>query len=124
MKYFIITAALFLSLSLPVMAANLSDYQTSLKAAAKNAGYDEKVVQPEQVAAKLINTALSFLGVIFLVLMIYGGFTWMTARGNDQAVDKAKDIITAAVIGIVIVVSAYAITYFVVSQLGAGTLQQ
>jgi hypothetical protein len=123
MKYFIITTVLFLSLSLPVMAANLNDYQIPLKAAAKNAGYDEKVVQPEQVAAKLINTALSFLGVIFLVLMIYGGFTWMTARGNDQAVDKAKDIIIAAVIGMVIVVSAYAITYFVVEQLGAGTLK-
>ena len=62
---------------------------------------------------KIVGIGLSFIGVIFLILMIYGGFIWMTARGNQQAVDKAKDLIYAAVIGLIIVLAAYAITAFV-----------
>ena len=49
--------------------------------------------------------------------MIYGGFVWMTARGNTQAVDTAKDLIYSAVIGLIIVLAAYAITTFVGSLL-------
>lgn len=69
----------------------------------------------DEIIQKIINTVLSFLGVGFLVLMIYGGYVWMTARGNEQEVGKAKNIITNAIIGLVIVLSAYAISYFIVS---------
>ncbi len=58
----------------------------------------------------LLGAALSLLGVIFLLLMIYGGFRWMLARGNEQEIEKAKNLIQAAVIGLMIVLSAYAIT--------------
>ena len=67
---------------------------------------------PEGIG-KVIGAGLSFLGIAFMLLIIYGGFMWMFARGNDQAVGKAKEIITAAVIGLVIVLSAYAITAFI-----------
>ena len=67
---------------------------------------------PETIG-KIISIALSFIGVIFLALLIYGGYTWMIARGNEQAVEKAKSIIINAIIGLVIVVAAYAITAFV-----------
>lgn len=63
----------------------------------------------------VITLFLSFLGVIFLILMIYGGMMWMTARGNDDRVKKAKDIIIDSIIGLIVVVAAYAITYFVTS---------
>jgi len=56
---------------------------------------------------------LSFIGVLFLILMIYGGYTWMTAVGNEQQVTKARTIIVAALIGVLVTVAAYAITYFV-----------
>lgn len=59
---------------------------------------------------KVLNIATTFLGVAFLVLMIYGGYTWMLAQGNEQEVERAKNIIIAAVIGLVVVLSAYAIT--------------
>ena len=62
---------------------------------------------------KGIGAALSFLGVVFLVLMIYGGFTWMLARGNEQEVEKAKNIIQNSLIGLVIVLAAHAITIVV-----------
>jgi hypothetical protein len=89
------------------------------------AGYDTDTVGKEGAESFLnsrigliISTALSFLGVIFLILMIYGGFLWMTAKGNEQQVEKAKTLITAAVIGLIIVISAYAISYFVIKNLG------
>jgi amino acid transporter len=70
-----------------------------------------------QTIGAIVGAGLSFIGVIFLILMIYGGFTWMMARGNQQTVDKAKDLIYSAVIGLIIVLAAYAITAFVGSLL-------
>jgi len=64
-------------------------------------------------AGKLIGVVLSFVGVIFLVLMIYAGITWMTAQGNDQQVAKAKDLLINSIIGLIIIFAAYAITAFV-----------
>lgn len=71
--------------------------------------------------ARIIRAVLGFLGIIFLVLMIYAGFTWMTAAGNEEKVSTAKKIMVAAVIGAAIVLSAYAITYFVIDQLLVAT---
>lgn len=64
-------------------------------------------------AGSILGIALSFIGIIFLGLMIYAGFTWMMARGNQQDADKAKELIQQAVIGLAIVLSAYVITKFV-----------
>jgi len=72
------------------------------------------------IVGGIIKTALSLLGVIFLILTIYGGYKWMIARGESKEVETAKDIITRAVIGLIIVLAAYAITYFVVVQLTVG----
>jgi cbb3-type cytochrome oxidase subunit 3 len=74
----------------------------------KGVGITEKEL-PQKIG-EIIQAFLSFLGVIFLVLMIYGGYAWMMARGNEQEVVKAKNIITNAIIGLVIVLAAYAIT--------------
>ena len=68
------------------------------------------------IIGSLIGQVMGFVGVIFLVLMIYGGFLWMTAGGNEEQIKKAKSLITGAVIGIIIIFSAYAITSFVVSS--------
>lgn len=64
-------------------------------------------------AGLIIGSILSFIGVIFMILVIYGGFLWMTARGNEQQVEKAKTLIIQSVIGLIIVLSAYAITSLV-----------
>ncbi|MBU1164522.1 pilin [Patescibacteria group bacterium] len=65
------------------------------------------------VITSIISYLLSFVGVLFIILIIYGGYMWMTARGNDEQVEKAKKLIIRATIGILIVLSAYVITYFV-----------
>lgn len=68
----------------------------------------------------ILGTALSFISVLFFILMLYGGFLWMTARGNSDQEGKARDTIFGAVIGLIIVLAAYAITQFVFSNLGPG----
>lgn len=68
---------------------------------------------PETIAGKLIGALLTWTGVLFLVLIFAGGITWMTAQGNEQKVEKAKQLIVAAIIGLLIVLSAYAITAYI-----------
>ncbi|MCX6778944.1 MAG: pilin [Candidatus Magasanikbacteria bacterium] len=65
---------------------------------------------------QIIQVALSLLGVIFLVLIVYGGYKWMIARGEAKEVEVAKDTMTRAIIGLAIVLAAYAITYFVIAR--------
>ena len=69
------------------------------------------------IVSKVIQAFLGLLGIIFIILMLYGGYQWMTARGNEEQVNKAKETIQRAVIGLVIVLSAYAITYFIFTRL-------
>jgi len=77
-----------------------------------------------QTIGKIINVALSLLGVIVLVIIIYGGFLWMTAGGNDEKVGEAKKWIFGGIIGLVIILSAYAIATFVISNLVNATTGQ
>lgn len=75
------------------------------------------------IISTVISAALSLLGVIFLILILYAGYNWMMARGDEEKVNKAKDTLTRAIVGIIIVVGAYAISTFVLSRLEAGTLK-
>ena len=67
--------------------------------------------------ASIIRVALGLLGTIALILVLYAGFKWMTAAGNEEQVGDAKKILAAAVIGLVIILSAYSITRFVTERL-------
>ncbi len=87
-----------------------------LEITAKAAGFGEPKSLGEIVGA-VIGIFLSFLGIIFLILIIYGGFVWMTSGGNETKVLKAKKILTQAVIGLIIIVASYAITNFVLHAL-------
>lgn len=81
-------------------------------------------VDLETIVGNIIQVFLGLLGVIFMALALYGGYLWMTARGNEQMVDKAKDTIKNAVIGLAIILAAYAITQFVISALIGSTTAQ
>jgi len=72
---------------------------------------------PAVVISWIIKAILGLLGVIFIVLIIYAGFLWMTSAGNEDAIGKAKKTIVAAIIGLAIVLFAYMITIFVIDQL-------
>lgn len=72
-------------------------------------------------AARIVYAALGLLGLLATVLIIYAGFKWMTAAGNEEAVGEAKKILYAAVIGLVIIMSAYSIVRFVLPSLFRAT---
>ena len=65
-----------------------------------------------------IRPILALVGAIFLALAVYGGFLWTTARGNEEQVKKAQNILTSAVIGAIIVLGAYAVVHLVMKMGG------
>ena len=73
------------------------------------------------VIAKVINVALSLLGVIAVVIILAGGFKWMTAGGNEDKVAEARKTLSSGIIGLTIILSAYAIARFVLGQLSVAT---
>ena len=77
--------------------------------------------QLPQIVGGIIQAALGLLGIVLVVIIIYAGFLWMTAQGDDAKVTKAKGMIANAVIGMIIIFAAYAITNFVISALLQGT---
>lgn len=72
------------------------------------------------IGARIIAPAFGLVGTLFFALMVWGGFLYMTAHGNPKQVDKAKDVLTTAVIGVVIIVSAYVLTTTVLTALTTG----
>jgi len=117
-RFFILLMVFVLFCAIVAMAPNALalDTITNLKTTADTGfgnGYTGKQNDPSTIIGKVVGAGLAFIGVLFLILMIYGGFTWMLARGNEQEVTRAKDLIYSAVIGLVIVLAAYAITAYV-----------
>ena len=76
---------------------------------------------PREIAAGIISVILGFLGIVAVIIILLGGFKWMTAAGNEDKVDEAKKLITAGVIGLVIILAAYAIATFVINSLLSAT---
>lgn len=70
-----------------------------------------------EIIANIIKVALGLLGIAALVLILYGGYKWMTAAGNEDQISEAKKILTNATIGLVIILSAYSIVNFVLTNL-------
>ena len=75
---------------------------------------------PAEVVGTIVSVALSFIGIVFFLLVLYAGFTWMTAMGNSEKVTNAKEMLEAAAIGLLLVLASYAIARFVFTNLGGG----
>lgn len=80
-----------------------------------------KATDPRITVARIINVALSLLGIITVIVIVYAGFMWMTSGGNTEQVGKAKHILSAAVVGLIIIMTAWAITNFVLRNLYKAT---
>ena len=65
----------------------------------------------------VVNVLLGFLGILAIIIILWGGFRWLTSGGNEEKVGEAKKIITAGIIGLVIIFTSYAIATFVITQL-------
>jgi hypothetical protein len=70
------------------------------------------------IVGSIILAVLGLLGVIFVVLLTYGGFLWISSAGEEDKVKKAQGLIFNSIIGALIVIAAYAITYYVLKKLG------
>lgn len=116
-KYLPIALALvFLIAPLSVSAL---DYDSATFAALATNDVDYASTSATSLIGTIISAVLGLLGVLFLILTIYAGLLWMTAGGNTDNVKKAKSILLNSVIGLVIVLSSYAITATVIRYVGS-----
>lgn len=131
-KIEILAAAIFLTLFTAVgissaagfikdsVRTNISgDAQTVGIAAGYETGDDNSALTLVQT---VINIFLSIIGVLLLVYIIYAGYNWLTAQGEEEKVTRAKETIQRAVIGAIIIIAAYAISTFVMIKIENGTL--
>ncbi len=124
-KFFgvIFASLLLFAVAAPVKALDLG-LGTAEKAAGK-AGYDAANTTDTTLAQNIggvIKSILSVSGIIFTGLIFYAGYLWMLARGDEGQVQKSKDIIETAIVGLVISLASYGITNFVMNQVASRTV--
>ena len=115
-----ITTLAIMGLTLPIMAAQNQDITKQMQGPLANVALPSLEDDPgraEVIVGRVIGVFLSIFGIIFMVLIIFGGYKWMMASGREEEIKKAKDTIRSAIIGLIIVLAAYAITYFITSAL-------
>ena len=71
--------------------------------------------------ARIIRTAMGLLGIVAVVIILIGGFKWMTAGGNDEQTGEARKWIFSGIIGLAIILSAYALATYVINSLVSAT---
>lgn len=108
-NFSLLISLLFLLTPFISQAAGISNTISSLENTAQQTGLSS-VSNLDASIGTILKNIFSFLGIIFLILIIYAGFLWMTAGGNDQQIAKGKNIMLWAIIGIFIILSAYGIT--------------
>lgn len=108
---FIVYSLLFFIVALPVQAQEINNLMENLVG-------PTPLIRADLISLifKILRYVLSFLGVVAVVILIYGGFVWMTARGNEEQVRKAKKIIINGLIGLIVVLLSYAIVSFVMRK--------
>ena len=121
MALFVLTPVM--AFSLPALAEDLNPWgNDSLKDNLQTTtGLGDR--DPRDIAASVIRVILGFLGIVAVVIILLGGFKWMTAGGNEDKVGEAKKLITAGIIGLVIIVAAFAIATFVLNSLISATTE-
>ena len=115
---FVIILIAFVGLLLAPHFAIAASTPSNITQGVKDIGKDVDLGQKDlkESVAGVINIALGLLGLIAVVLVVVGGFMWMTAAGNEEKIEKAKQLLFSALVGLVIIVAAWSIANFFVSQ--------
>jgi hypothetical protein len=79
-------------------------------------GDDKADRDPKVLIGNVINAVLGVVGSLALLMFIYGGFTWMTASGNSDKVQKGKNILLWATIGLIVIFTSYALVNFIIQD--------
>ncbi len=77
---------------------------------------------PREIIARIIQGALGVSGSLTFLMIVYGGFLWLTSAGQTAQIDKGKKVLTWAVIGFAVIASAYVITTAVINALLTGNV--
>jgi hypothetical protein len=111
---------------LPILLVSLFLPSLSVSAACQSGSTDcisitnpLGVDSPQTLIGRVINSVLGIVGSLALVMFVYGGLIWMTSSGSSEQVKKGKDILIWAVIGLVVIFSAYGLVRFVITGVGA-----
>jgi len=116
LKHIAASLIVFSCVVYPVLAEDIIGTEKA-KGVAGTAGYTNLTdTQFVSVVATGISIVLGTVGLLFLVFMIYAGFLWMTARGDDEKIKKATGIIKTSVVGLIILLSSYAISNFIIAR--------
>lgn len=114
MRYRILFAIIFpLFFLSPVYAQNLTDQINGQIGASAEKAEVTQTVDPRTFVAGIIQTVLSLVGIVFLILILMAGYWIFTAKGDEAQVEKGQNTIKAAVIGLIITLAAYSITLYV-----------
>ncbi len=119
-SFLIASSIAVMSFSISVAPVGAVELLENLNKAA-NASFETTKNDPIEIVSTVINTLLAFLGIGATALVIYGGFIWLTARGNEEEVKKGQTIIRNAIIGLIIIMSAYALANFIITNLSTAT---
>jgi len=113
-----LTLIILILLVLPNLCLSQGEIQQGLK----NVGEQSGLPGGESgamytIVGKVVGIVVGLLGLILAVFIVYGGAMWMTSGGNEEQIKKAKGMIVNAIIGLVIVLLAYAISSFIIDKL-------
>lgn len=114
MKKLTVLVSVFIILVFPSIThakKSLGDAGPNLQSVTAPTGITETEVT--NVFGNVVSFGLQMVGLFFFILTVYAGFRWMLSRGEEDKITKARDTLVGAVIGLVITVSAYAITSFI-----------
>lgn len=92
-----------------ILNANIKE---NLNAGKTSAGF-EGAVDPRIIVTSMIQVALSFVGIIFVALIFYGGFLFFTAGGENEKIEKGTKIFKTAIVGLAIILFSYGIVFYV-----------
>lgn len=109
--------ALSLALTTPAYAITNDDLWGNQKDNIQSGMGGVGARDPREIAASVVKILMGFLGIIAVVIILIGGFKWMTAGGNEEKTGEARKLIMAGVIGLVIILAAFGIATFVINSL-------
>jgi len=81
-------------------------------------------LDPRLYVIRIVRAALTFVGILFVALIVWGGFQYMTSAGNREGTEKARNVLTTSVVGLLIILSSYGIARFVNRSISRAIFEQ
>ncbi|MDX9893605.1 MAG: hypothetical protein RB292_04330 [Patescibacteria group bacterium] len=118
------------SLVLPEIAqtSTLQQINAGFAQTGQDAGFAPQNGAPrrtfEEALATYVSGMVTIMSALFMILIIYGGWLWMTAMGKEEQIQKAQKIIIGATIGLVIIISARLVAEIAITYLDKATINR